>query len=383
MMTEFNKDILKKLIGEYWGPCVSIFMPTHRRGAENEQDQIRFKNLLREAGQNLIEIGFRSQHVKNFLEPAQKLLKDSSFWQNQIDGLVIFLCPDTFFYYRLPIHFKELVVVTDRFHIKPILPLFGGGRFYVLALSQNQVRLFKGSRYSVAEIDLEGAPKSLSEALKHNNSEKQLHFHTGAPGSIGERGAIFHGHGVGTDDAKDNILQYFRQIDRRLREVLKDERSPLMLAGVEYLFPIYSEANTYPYLVKKGIVGNPERLSPEDLHEVAWTIVQPYFKKAEKDAVAKYKEFVGIGKTSSDVRKIVPTAYYGRVDLLFVAVGIQNWGTFDPDKNVVYMHKEPEPGDADLLDFAAFQTLLHGGSVYAVEPDIVPDDASLAAVFRY
>jgi hypothetical protein len=47
------------------------------------------------------------------------------------------------------------------------------------------------------------------------------------------------------------------------------------------------------------------------------------------------------------------------------------------------VHQDPEPGDEDLLDLAAIQSILNGGTVYAVEPEQVPDHAPLAAVFRY
>lgn len=384
MMNVLHKKDIKKLMAKHNGPCVSVFMPTHRGGAESQQDQVRFKNLFREAERTLLKTGSRSHHVKDFLEPAQMLLNDAVFWQNQIDGLSVFLCPDMFRYFRFPHKFKELVVVTDRFHTKPLLPLLSGERqFYVLSLSQNQVSLLQGSRYGIVEVDLKGVPESLADLLRYDNREKQLQFHTGTPGGMGKRSPMFHGHGAGADDAKDNILRYFRQIDKGLNKMLKDEQAPLVLAGVEYLFPIYNEANSYPYLVKKGIAVNTERLSPEDLHEVAWTIVEPYFKKAEKDAVAKYKKFVGTGKTSSDVRKIVSAAYHGQVESLFVAVGVQSWGTFDPSNNIVKLHQEAELADTDLLDFAAIQTFLQGGSVFVVEPDQVPDEDLLAAVFRY
>jgi len=384
MMNVLQRHDLKKLMGQHKGPCVSVFMPTHRGGVESQQDHIRFKNLLREAEERLLEGGLRSSQVKGFLEPAQKLLKDTSFWQNQIDGIAIFLCQDMFHYFRFPHRFKELVVITDRFHTKPLIPLLSGaGQFYVLALSQNQVRLFQGSRYSVAEVDLEGVPEDLAEAVGYGNLEKQLQFHSGAPGERGGRGAIFHGHGVSDDDAKDKILRYFRQIDKGLWQVLKDERAPLVLAGVEYLFPIYREANNYPYLMAEGVTGNPEGLSAVELHEQAWKILQPFFQKTERDAVAKYRKLAGTGKTSSEVKKIVPATHHGRVDLLFVAVGVQVWGSFDPDKDEVRLHQKPQPGDADLLDFAAIQTFLQGGSVYVVNPDQVPDEALLAAVFRY
>ena len=64
-------------------------------------------------------------------------------------------------------------------------------------------------------------------------------------------------------------------------------------------------------------------------------------------------------------------------------VGQQLWGEFDPDTMTVDLHPEPEPDDEDMLDFAAIHTLLNGGTVYAVEPEKVPDEAPAAAIFRY
>jgi hypothetical protein len=68
---------------------------------------------------------------------------------------------------------------------------------------------------------------------------------------------------------------------------------------------------------------------------------------------------------------------------LFVAVGRQQWGAFDLSTNTIRLHQEAEPGDEDLLDLAAVQTLLQAGKVYALDPDGVPDGVPIAAVFRY
>jgi Bacterial archaeo-eukaryotic release factor family 7 len=157
---------------------------------------------------------------------------------------------------------------SGRYHLKPLLPLLAGdGRFYVLALSQNEVRLLGASRYSTDEVKLgDDVPESLADALKLDEPEKQLQFHTGSSGDGGAgRSAVFHGHGA-KDDSKDNILRYFRKIDRGLRDVLKGQEAPLVVAGVDYLLPIYREANTYSGLVEEGTTGNPEELSVEELH---------------------------------------------------------------------------------------------------------------------
>ena len=247
------RDELRTLTKEPEGLCVSIYMSTHRTGFEIQQDPIRLKNLLGEVEEHLVAGDLRTPEAQELLGPAEKLLQDGLFWQRQSDGLAIFLSPEQFRYYRLPFGFEDLVVVSDRFHAKPLLSLFSGdGRFYLLALSQNEVRLLQCTRYSVSEVDLEGTPKSLAEALRYNDPEKRLQFHTSTltPGGKGERPAIFHGHGMASaDDPKDYILRYFRQVDAGLRDLLRDEQAPLILAGVDYLLPIYAVLDSTPGLI--------------------------------------------------------------------------------------------------------------------------------------
>jgi hypothetical protein len=384
-MDLLTRGELRALIQEHDEPCVSVFMPTHRVGTETQQDPIRLNNLLGEVEERLVAGGLRAPEARKLLEPARQLLEDNLFWQHQSDGLAIFLSSDMFRYYRLPFDFEELVVVAARFHIKPLLPLLSDdGRFYVLALSQNEVRLLQGTRYSIRELELEDVPKSLAEALRYDDPEKQLQFHTQTPGERGDRGAIFHGHGVVSDDEKQDILRYFQLVDKGLhQDLFQDERTPLILAGVEYLLPLYKEATTYPYVLEEEIEGNPELLSAKELHERAWAIVRPHFQQAQKEAVAQYEQLAGTERVSKDIRRIVPAAHYGEVDTLFVAVRFQQWGTFDPDTNTIHLHGEAEPGDEDLLDSAVVQTLLHGGTVYALAPEKVPGGVPLAALFRY
>lgn len=192
-----------------------------------------------------------------------------------------------------------------------------------MQLSQNQVRLFQGTRYSISEIELQDVPQSIAEAFKYDDPEKQLQLHTGTPQGGGERAAMFHGHGGATEEQKVNILRYFRKVDSGIQELLKKVRSPLILAGVEYLFPIYKQANNYAYLLDAGITGNPDELKPEELHAQAWQIVQTYFEQEQQELVNRYQELTGTGQTSSNIIEIVPAAYFQRVDTLFVAVGIQ------------------------------------------------------------
>jgi hypothetical protein len=371
-------------------------MPAERMGKEVEQNPTRFKNLLGKAEKRLSERGVRASEAQALLEPAQMLLRDSLFWQHQSDGLALFVSQDMLRHYRLPLDFEELVVAGDRFHFKPLLPLLSGdGRFYILALSQNTLRLLQGTRYSVSEIELEDIPQSLKQVLKWDDPEKRLQFHTTTqtpggervqPAVGGARPAIFHGHGVASaDDPKNYISRYFHRVDEGLVELLGGERAPLVLAGVDYLHAIYRGANTYPHLADDGIEGNPEELSAEELHEQAWGIVRSLFLADQEHAAAQHRQLAGAGSehVSNDIYRVVPAVYYGRVRTLFVATGLQRWGVFDLDLNKIELDEEAGPANEDLLDLAAVHTLLNGGTVYAVAPERLPDETALAAVFRY
>lgn len=382
-MDFLTHDVLKTFTEAEGEWCVSIYMPTVRTGAEVQQNPIRLRNLLRSAEEQLKDVGLRAPDIAALLEPAHALLNDADFWRNVADGLAIFIGPGHESTFRLPISFTELVVVRHRFHIKPMLALLSGdGHFYVLALSQDQIRLLDGTRDSVNQIALEGVPASLAEALQYDEGPKMLR----AAYTRGGRRAVYHGGGeADVGSAKQDILNYFHKVDRGLREFIADKNIPLLVAGVDYLLPLYREANTYPHLLDAGITGNPEALSAKELHQRAWVVLQPYFAQAQAEQEARYHELAGRedGRASNNLVHVVRAAVEGRVSTLFVAKDVQVWGVYRAHSHKIHVHPTRQPSDQDLLDVAAVQTFLGGGTVYVVPRDEVPGGEHVAAVFRY
>lgn len=379
---------LKKLMIKEQQWCVSIYLSTHRTGREAQQDPIRLKNLLKEAENKLSNRGVSRRDTQKLLEPASDLLQDANFWQHQSDGLVIFLSFNGVHRYRLPLNFEELVVVEDYFYIKPLMPLFtGNGQFYILALSKNDIRLLNGTRYHVSEVDIGQMVGSLDEAISPDNHQVSLQLHTsGTTGaSLGGKSVTFHGHGGGDESDKNDLLRYFHLVEDALSGFLQGDEVPLVLAGVEYLLPIYKEANKYPYLIDNVITGNPDLLSEEELHKSAWEIFEPYFQETQDEALAHYEQLAG---QSSDLvvdvlEQIIPAAINGRVEILFVSAGLQRWGVFDTATNKVKVHDQKESGDEHLLDLAVVQTYLQGGTVYVLKQEKMPGGTEAAAVLRY
>jgi hypothetical protein len=384
-MDKFSKDDLKDLLTPREGQCISLYLPTHRAPVEGRQDLIRFKNMLREIEERLVAGGLRGPEAREFMIPLHRLLDDLAFWQYRGDGLAVFYSRDRLRTYRLPVHFDELCIVSNRYHLKPLIPLLAEeSAFYVLALSQNEIRLIEGNRYCAWEVELERIPASLAEAMQYDEPERQLQFRSKTPPGVGGgRQTFYFTHGVGLEDNKNDIRRFFHQIDKGLQEVLRQDHIPLILAGVEYLFPIYREVNSYPHLLGEGIPGNPEMQSPEELYERAWKMVQPRFVQSRKEVIAQYKQLAGTGRTSRDLREIVPAAIRGRIEKLVAAEGIQVWGAYFPDREVIEMHAKPTSDSEDLLDLAAIQTVLNGGMVYTAEADTLPENGPAVALFRY
>ena len=86
---------------------------------------------------------------------------------------------------------------------------------------------------------------------------------------------------------------------------------------------------------------------------------------------------------SADLKTVVKAANFGRVETLFVPLGVQRWGHYDTQQNKMILEENPNPGNEDLLDFAATHTLFNSGKVYAVQPENLPGDGELAAIMRY
>jgi hypothetical protein len=387
-MDNLNKKNLENLMIIKQPYSVSIYLPTHRAGVETQQDPIQLKNLLKETEKNLSAQGLGPREIQKILEPANNLLQDSAFWQHQSDGLAIFLSSNSIQSYRLPLYFEELAIVDDHFYIKPLLPLFtGDGHFYILALSQNVLRLLNCTRFSISEIDVTHVIGNMDEAMSYKDHQVNLQSHaSGAGGGSGNNQVTFHGQGGGSNEsAKKELLRYFHLVDDGLKEIFQEDRMPLVLAGVEYLLPIFKEANTYPNLIESVITGNPDLLSAENLHESAWEIVGPLFQAAQEEAIANYKQLAGQDspRVANTLEKIVPAAYQGQIETLFITAGEQQSGIYLPETNRIKIHDQPESSDEYLLDQAAVQTYLKGGTVFVMEQGNVPGGTNTAAVLRY
>ena len=158
---------VEQLLEETTGPCVSLYLPTTPVTSGTDKDRIQLKNLHTAAFDELLKREVRRPDAEDILLPVDELLDDESFWPYLSDGLAIFCSAKTHATFRLPISPQPSWRVSERFILKPLIPLFNeDGIFYIMALSRNEIRFFEGTRYHVAELPTGDIPKSMSDALK-------------------------------------------------------------------------------------------------------------------------------------------------------------------------------------------------------------------------
>ncbi len=380
-----RKEDIQMLVEERSPYAVSIYLPTHRAGREIRQDPIRLKNLLNKAQELLVKEGMRNVEARKMLEPAFALLDDDRFWRYQSDALALFCSPNLFRYFRLPIRVSDLVIVANRFHLKPLLYFFTHDtRFYLLQLSKKETALYQGSRETLALIPAEDLPHGLDELLQFEEHERQLQYRPIHIEGEGE-GTPAPTHGYYDPGRQEKVVvdQYVAEVAKRVTKMVTEVQVPLVVAGVDYIVKMFLRHCKYEHVLE--LEGNPEKITLEELHQKAWQVVEPYIRQQIAAAKDRYYELKGVGKTANTIQDLLPAAIQGRIDTLFVGTGVQYWGTYEIRNGLVVLdvHKEYQPGDWDLANDVAIYALLNRAIVYAVEPSEVPDNLPMAAILRY
>ena len=383
-LNQLSDNELRTLIDTNKRTCISLIMPVQQETDKRVENHTRLKNLIKAARDDLTLLDFRRSDSERLLAPAEDLIVGGHFLATESPGLAIYLAKGSSRAYQIPYTPEELVSVGPHFLIKPLMKLRLNEYYYVLALSKKGIRLLWANQYSVERIDLADTPQSLAEALRWDDPERELQWHsqTGVEGD--GRAAIFHGHGVGTKELhKKDLLRYFQLLDRELSRLLTNEDAPLVLAGVDYLLPIYREANTFPRLIDEGIEGGHQQLRDEEIQRKAWKLVRPHFRGRREEAVSSYYQQTGKALASADLTAVLPAAYQGRVETLFVAIDEQRWGEYDPESGELDLHSQRRPGDSELLNLATIHTVLNNGDVYTSPREDVPEAVPIAAVLRF
>lgn len=346
-------------------PVISIYMNTHAFGRSSAQDGVRFGDLVDDLARSLGRNG--NGDVKHLLAPLRTLARDDGFWQHQQGSIALFGNEQSWECFVLGDQGVETVAVNDTALLLPLVPhVIEAPPFLVLALSKNRVRLLECDAQVAVEADQGNIPVSFDDALRYEDPQAQLQFHS--PGGV----SIAHGHGIGDEVAKERFDRFLRAVDRSLVAREKTPVRPLVLAAVDYTAARYRHLSKYPAILDAHLSGTPDRTSSQDLHHGALSLIRANERMTRTAEIERVRALVGTGNVETHADEIAESARAGRVATLFLADGD---GLFREDGL-------DSDSRGTAINHALIETVRHGGEV-VLAPSPLLDGVDAFAVTRW
>lgn len=380
-MYKIVKDFPNELFKTEAEVFISLYQPTHRHGPENQQDPIRFKNLIREIGESLNE-KYDKKQVEDLLKPFEALAADNEFWQHTTDGMAVFATDSKCFVYRLQRPVEELAIVADSFHIKPLIRIFqSADRYHLLGINRNEFALFEGDRYGFEKVELDSEiPQTAKEILGEEYTEAYI-----TAGGIGAGGSVmFHGHGSKKDEVDKDTDRFFRSVDRIVLEnYSRPMELPLILVTLDENHTPFQNLSHNPFLQKEGIKANYDALTIDELKESAWEKIEPIYIEKTKTLVDEFENERAQDKGSDDINQVAKAATENRVSRLLIESDRIIPGKLNGETGELTLKELENPVVDDLLDDLAELVLKNMGEVVMLPKERMPTNTGVAATYRY
>jgi len=384
-MDWLNQDNAAGLCESREPPCLSLYQPTHRHRPDNQQDPIRFRNLVKALEESLLE-KYPKSEIRPLLDPFLALADDGDVWNHTLDGLAVLGAKGMFRVYGLPRPVAELAVVADSFHTKPLMRMLqSADRYQVLGLNRQAIRLFEGDRDALGEIKLaQGIPGTISEALGEDLTEP--HQTVASYGGVrGQRSAMHHGHGGKESEVDIDAERFFRAVDRGVLEYhSRPSGLPLILAALPEHHQVFHEVSHNPLLLEGSIDVHPDALSSiDELRQRAWSLIEPRYLARLAALVEQFGNARSKGLGEAELAQVAKAVVDGRVAALLIEARREVPGRIDAATGDVAYDDLADPEVDDVLDDLGTLTLRRGGQVVVVPTERMPTETGAAAIYRY
>ncbi len=383
-MFYLNKETLANLGEQQQKYAVSIYISAYRKNKSHNSridisNQVRLKNQIKAAEDQLKESGMNKKHISQYLEPVKQLLEDKLLLNNLWDGLAVFLNDEVFEYYKVPDLDEDFTYVNNEFYLLPLFrPVKENMAFYILSLSLHGVQLFRADRFNILELGIEKYVPQVMEEVLGFDYKNEIFQQKGA--YVGG-GKISQGHFRGDEEKKKEVEAFIRYVDTELMKIIKSKELPLIVASVDYIFSMFKSISNYKHVWQENISLSPKRQNPNDLKNEAWAMISNSFEEEKEKAIKQYHE----SKEKSDMaEEIIPFSIEGKTNKIFVKKGQSLWGKYNPQNNTIKVHDQKQPYDKELLNFAALNTYLNNGEVILLEDNKMPQpEKSMTVTCRY
>lgn len=363
------------------GTCISLYQPTHRHIPENQQDLIRYKNLVQKIEQSL-EKKYDKREIEQRMKPFYDILQDEGFWRRSKEGLVIFASTEQCIVYRLQRPVEELAIVADSFHMKPLIRINqSADRYHLLGLNREEFAIFEGSRYDIEKIELHPDIRNTFEkAVGEEYEEKKV-----TPTGSGPRDqTMMHGFGSKKDVIHKVTDKFFRIVDSEvIKHFSRPMELPVYLVALDEYHSMFQQISKNSFLREQGIKADYQALELNDLKDAAWKILEPIYLEKTQALVEQFETARAKDEGSDDIAQVARAATEGRISRVLIESDKIYPGRVHLETGELTEADIDNPEIDDVLDDIAELVFKQKGEVVVVPKERMPSDTGVAAVYRY
>ena len=364
-----TRSEIEKLAAHRAGPAVSIYLRTTPLTQETRADRLELKNLLKEAVAQMEAAETPKRSIWPIEQAVDALVADDDFWVEQANSLAVFATPEGIRTFRLPNKLSNMVEVSDRFHLKPLIrSVTFPHHAYVLAIGMGAVRLVEVSaELPPHEVKVPGLPRDAASALGRRS-------HAAKSGDMS-----------GTEESSEHALltRYARAVDQALRPVLAGHERPLIVAAVEPMASIFRSVASYPHVAAEVISGSADHLPEHELATAARRVLDGVYAAEIGRLAELFATREAQGRATTDIGQAARAATFAAVDTLIVDMDAVVPGTVGDEDGAVNFAGQADAVNYGVVDEIARRALLSGARVVAARRSDIPGGGDLAAILRY
>lgn len=376
-----NLKTLKPMLAAQ-GPCLSAYMqlstaPNHQGAKANS---LQWRELAKSLGPKIEQYGSEGRDLFESVSDWDAISQDA---EPQGKSVAVFRSRDLFQMSWVEEVVPSRAMLGPHFYVRPLLPeLMRDRAFYILALSQKNVRLLRCTSRTSEEVVFPTAVATNYETYMDTAKPDHLSEHGAAVGPAGGSKGMTTGTTAFRDNKEEYLAHFYKQVDRGVNESLRGKTEPVVPVGVDYEIALYRTVNKYPHLSEESVEGAPNSLKSGEMHARAIDALRRCYDKKVDAGLAEYNHKVG-GGASNRLKEIILAAHDGRVLTLLVSDSLETTGAFDEATHTVKGRETGGSEDEDLVNDAVVQTILHSGNVLVVPNGKMPNGTSLAAIYRF
>lgn len=357
------------------GPCLSIFLGSHRGGAGSRPSGVELAGMIPRMGSALEACGMHPQDVAKMIEPLTALTEDEVLSAGHADTYCIYRSPRNLFCFAARTPMDTEWHAEERFVVRPVLAHLDYRQSYLLlALAEKRIRLLRCEGAEVSKIAIpDGVPESVSEFMHEEHAGDHAKNHNAG---------VRFGSEVAREKSGHFRRDFMKAIDRGLQPMLRAQGLPLVLAGVEEETSAYTAISNYMELLPEPIQMSPDGGATDiELAKAGKQVIKRWSNAAEKQALAEFQH-ASPGRRCVDYGQILKAAHDGHIQHLFIERGARMNGDVrhlagrGAAEGYVYRND-------DVINTAAVDVLLHKGMVWMMEPEQMPVAVVMAALLRY